>query len=102
LEGTEQGIVDTHHRASVVKLPSVVMFNTHIRNPTHLSTVIWRREQRHQLSLGEELVTILHDLVSAFFRPTPITLRTHLMRSADQVHVMFLQESGDDIRAKRE
>lgn len=51
-----------------------------------LATIIWRAEQRDKLSFGEELVTILDYLVG----------------TADQVHVVLLQEPRDDIGAECE
>jgi hypothetical protein len=50
------------------------------------ATVVRCTKQRNQLPLGEEFVTVLH----------------HLMRSADQVHVVFLQEPGYDIGTEGE
>lgn len=70
LERTQQTLVNTHHCTSIVEL----------------STVVWRREQRNQLSFGEELVSVLNNLVSAAY----------------QVHVVLLKESGDDIWTKSE
>lgn len=70
LERTQQTLVNTHHCTSIVEL----------------STVVWRREQRNQLSFGEELVSVLDNLVSAAY----------------QVHVVLLKESGDDIWTKSE
>ena len=70
LERAQERLVHTHHRTSVVEF----------------SAVVRRREQRYELALGEELVTVLDDL----------------MGTADQVHVMLLQEAGDDIRAEGE
>jgi len=46
LEGTHQRLVNTHHGAGVVKL----------------STVVRRREQRHQLTLGKELIAVFYHL----------------------------------------
>ena len=46
LEGAHERLVDRHHAAGVVEL----------------ATVVGRREQRHQLPLGEELVPVLHHL----------------------------------------
>ena len=51
-----------------------------------LAAVIGCAEQGDELALGEKLVAILDDLVS----------------TANQVHVVLLQESRDDIRAERE
>ena len=63
LERAEQALVHTHHRARVVEF----------------TTVIGRREERDELTLGEELVAVLDDL----------------MRTTYQVHVVLLQESRD-------
>ena len=65
LERTQQTLVNTHHCASVVKF----------------AAVIWCTEESNQLSFGEELVAVFHNL----------------MRSANQVHVVFLQESRHNI-----
>jgi len=46
LEGAHEGLINTHHRASVVELTAVV----------------GSREQSHELPLGKELVAILHNL----------------------------------------
>jgi len=70
LEGAKQGIVYAHHRTGIVELSAIVRC----------------REQRHQLSFREELVAILHNLMS----------------STDEVHVVFLQEPGNDVRSKSE
>ncbi len=51
-----------------------------------LSAVVWRTEQSNQLSFGEELVAVLNNLVG----------------TAYQVHVVLLEESGDDIWAESE
>lgn len=53
---------------------------------THLSTVIRGREQGDQLTFCEELVAVFDDL----------------MRSANKVHVVFGQESRDDVATERE
>lgn len=70
LERTKQTLVDTHHRTSIVKL----------------ATVVGSTEQCHKLSLREELITILDDLMGAAY----------------QIHVVFLKEARDDIGAERE
>ena len=51
---------------------------------THLAAVIRSREEGDQLALGEELVAVLDDLV----------------RATDEVHVVLLQEAGDNVGAK--
>lgn len=61
LEGAEQTFINAHHRSSIIKFTAVVRCT----------------EQCHQLALGEELISVLHDLV----------------RTAYQVHIMFLQEA---------
>lgn len=43
-------------------------------------------EERHELPLGKELVSILDDLV----------------RAADEVHVVLLEEARDDVGSERE
>ena len=70
LEGAQQALVHAHHRTGVVKL----------------SAVVWCTEQRNQLPLREELVTVLDDLMSA----------------ANQVHIVLLKEPGDNVWAERE
>lgn len=51
-----------------------------------LSAVVGRAEEGHQLALGEELVSVFDDLVG----------------TADEVHVVLLQESRHDVGTKRE
>lgn len=51
-----------------------------------LAAVVGCTEQGDELSFAEELVAVFDDLV----------------RTADQVHVVFLQEAGDDIRTEGE
>ena len=68
LEGAKQALVDAHHSTSVVEFTAVIRC----------------AEERHELSLGEELVTVLYDL----------------MGTTDQVHVMLLQEPRHDIWAE--
>ena len=46
LERAHQGLINSHHGTGIVKLAAIV----------------GRREHRHQLPLGKELVAILHDL----------------------------------------
>lgn len=46
LKGAHEGLVHTHHAACIVKLPAVVGGG----------------EQRHQLSLGKELITVFNNL----------------------------------------
>jgi len=68
LEGTQQTLIDAHHSTGIVKLAAVV----------------GRAEERDQLALGEELVTVFDYLVS----------------SANQIHVVLLEESRDDVGTK--
>lgn len=70
LEGTQETLVHAHHGACIVKLPAVVRC----------------AEQRDQLPLGEEFVTVLDDLV----------------RAADEIHIVFLKESRDDVGTEGE
>lgn len=70
LERAKQTLVHAHHSSRVVKL----------------SAVVWCTEQGHELTLGEELVSIFNDLMSP----------------ADQIHVMFLEETRHNVRAKCE
>lgn len=70
LERAQEALVNAHHGARIVEF----------------SAVVWRTEQGHQLTLAEEFVAILDDL----------------MRTTDEVHVVFLQESCDHVRAKCE
>mmetsp|Transcript_60708 Transcript_60708/g.159058 ORF Transcript_60708/g.159058 Transcript_60708/m.159058 type:complete len:203 (+) Transcript_60708:48-656(+) len=70
LEATHQGLVDRHHGTCVVELAAVVRC----------------AEDGDELSLGEELVAVLDDLVSA----------------ADEIHVHLREEAGHDIRAEDE
>lgn len=50
-----------------------------------LATVVGSTEQSDELTLGEELVAIFYNLVG----------------TADEVHVVLLQETGDHVRTKR-
>lgn len=68
LERTQQALVHAHHSSCVVKFPAIIGCT----------------EQRDQLPLREELVSVLDDLMSA----------------ADEVHVVFLQETRYDIGAE--
>ena len=51
-----------------------------------LATVVGGAKQRDQLAFGKELVAIFDDLVS----------------SADQIHIVLLKESGNDVGAECE
>lgn len=58
------------------------LINTHHRTSiVKFTTVVRSAEQRHELPLGEELVAILDDL----------------MGTAYQIHVVFLEETRDDV-----
>jgi len=46
LEGAHQRLINTHHRAGVVKL----------------SAVVWCREQSYQLTLGKEFIAVFYHL----------------------------------------
>ena len=70
LERAQQTLIHTHHRPSVVEL----------------AAIIGRGEKRDELTLGEELVAVLDDL----------------MRAAYQVHVVLLQEARHHVRAEGE
>ena len=70
LERAHQRVVHTHHRTRVVELAAVV----------------GRTEDRDQLALGEEFVTVLDDLV----------------RAADEVEVVSAQELSHHVLAKGE
>ena len=48
--------------------------------------VVGRREESDQLAFGEELVAVFDDLVC----------------TANEIHVVLLQEAGDNVRTKRE
>lgn len=58
----------------------------HGASVVELAAVVGRAEQRNELALREELVAVLDDLVG----------------SADQIHVVFLQEARDDVWAEGE
>lgn len=58
----------------------------HCASVVELSAVVGRREQRDQLTLAKELVAVLDDLVS----------------SADQIHVVLLQETRYNVGAEGE
>ena len=70
LETAHEGVVDGHHGTGIIEFTAVV----------------GGREEGHQLTLGEELVAILNDLMSP----------------ADQVDVMLLGECRHDLLAKSE
>ena len=70
LERTDQVLVDDHHRALIHELPAIIR----------------RRENSHELSFGEELITVLDDL----------------MRAANKVDPVAAVELGHDFRAEDE
>jgi hypothetical protein len=51
-----------------------------------LSAVVGGTEESHKLTFREEFIAVLHDL----------------MRTADQIHIMFLQEARHHVRAEGE
>jgi len=65
LEAAHERLVNGHHRSCIVELP----------------TVVGRTENCDELSLREELVAVLHNLVS----------------TNNQVHVVLLQEAAHDV-----
>jgi len=70
LERAKKAFVDAHHGTSIVKL----------------ATIVGRTKERDELTLGEELVAILNDL----------------MGTADEIHVVFLEEPGYDVWSESE
>lgn len=70
LERAKQTFIYAHHGTRIVKL----------------STVVRCTEQGHKLALGEELVTVLDDLVG----------------TADEIHVVLLEEARYDVRPECE
>jgi len=70
LERAQQALIYAHHGSGIVELP----------------TVIRCAKQGDELTLREELISVLH----------------HLMSTADQVHVVFLQKSRHNVGAKGE
>ena len=70
LERTQQALVNAHHGTGIVEF----------------ATVVGSTEQGDQLALGEELVTVFHDLV----------------RTANEVHVVLLQEARHNVGTKGE
>lgn len=58
----------------------------HSTRVVELAAVVRCAEQRHKLALGEKFVAVLD----------------YLMRTADQVHVVFLEESRHNVRPKGE
>ena len=70
LERAHEGLVDGHHGTSVIELTAVV----------------GSREEGDELALGEELVTVLNDLMGA----------------ADEIELLFLEEMSDDISTEGE
>jgi len=69
LKTAHQGFIDAHHTTSIVKLAAIV----------------WRGEQRHELSFGEEFITVFD----------------YLMRPAYQIHVMAIEELRHDVWTER-
>ena len=63
-----------------------LIYAHHSAGIVKLATVVWCTEQSNELPLRKEFVAILD----------------HLMCSADKVHVVLLQETGDDIGTKCE
>lgn len=63
-----------------------LIYAHHRAGVVELAAVVGRREEGHKLALAEELVAVLDDLVS----------------TADQIHVVLLQESRDHVGAKGE
>ena len=70
LEGAHEGLVDGHHGSGVVELSAVVRGG----------------EEGDELPAGEELVSVLDDLVG----------------TADEVEVVLVQELGDDVLSEGE
>ena len=56
----------------------------HSARVVELAAVVRRAEQRDQLPFREELVPVLDDL----------------MRAADKIHIMLLQEARNDVRSE--
>ena len=69
LEGAHECLVDRHHGTCVVELPAVVR----------------GAEEGDELTLGEELVPVLH----------------HLVGPADQVEVVLVEELGRHLGSER-
>lgn len=99
LEGAHQRLIHTHHAPGIVKLAAVV----------------GSREQRHQLPLGKELVTIFNHLeekggghrqaavtISAMTESAEAGRYTHLMGSANEVQVVAVQKFADHVGSERE
>ena len=70
LERTQQALIYAHHCTCIVEFTAIVRCT----------------EEGHQLSFREELISVLHDLMS----------------SANKVHVVLLQEAGNDIGSEGE
>lgn len=70
MEGAEQALIDAHHGTGVVEFAAVVGC----------------AEKRNELSLREELVAVLDNLMGA----------------ANEVHIVLLQKARDDIRSEGE
>jgi ATP-dependent helicase YprA (DUF1998 family) len=63
------------------------LVDTHHRTcVVELATVVRRGEEGDELAFAEELVAVFDDLVG----------------TTDEVHVVFLKEAGDDVRAEGE
>lgn len=89
LERAQERLVDAHHSSGIVKF----------------SAVIWRGEQGHQLLPREELIAVFHDLTPQEKRQhfrCHEQQRSHLMRTANEVHVVLCQEALYHVAAECE
>lgn len=69
------------HETYLERTQQALIHAHHCPGIIKLAAVVWCAEKRDELTFREEFVTIFDDLVS----------------SADQIHVMFLQEPGDNV-----
>lgn len=84
LEGAEKCLIYTHHGTSIVEF----------------TTVVGGRKECHQMSLRKEFVSVFDDLRTMRTRYSNMGRASYLMCSANQVHIVFLQETRNDIWAK--
>ena len=75
------------NRATNLERAEETLINAHHGTSiVELSAVVGCAEQSHELALREEFVTILDNLVG----------------TADEIHVVLLEEAGDDVRSECE
>lgn len=75
-----------HGHTHLERAKQALVYAHHGSSIVELSAVVGCAEQGNKLALGEEFVAVLDDL----------------MGTADQVHVVLLQEAGNNVRTKGE